>query len=85
MAAEDDTWFSCRALPYRTKKNHIEGVVITFADISAHKRAEHLANAARSQAENANFGKSRFLTAASHDPAPTFTDAPVSSRDCWPG
>jgi len=67
VAADDGTWFNCRILPYRTKDNRIEGVVITFADVTARKRAEELANAARLQAENANLGKSRFLAAASHD------------------
>ncbi|MGZ6014136.1 MAG: chemotaxis protein CheB [Phenylobacterium sp.] len=67
VEAESGAWFNCRTLPYRTKDNHIEGVVITFADISARKRAEDTAIAARSQAESANLGKSRFLAAASHD------------------
>lgn len=67
VQAESEAWFNCRTLPYRTKDNHIEGVVITFADISARKRAEDLANAAKAQAESANLGKSRFLAAASHD------------------
>jgi two-component system CheB/CheR fusion protein len=67
VEAESGAWFNCRTLPYRTKDNHIGGVVITFADISARKRAEDLANAANAQAQSANLGKSRFLAAASHD------------------
>lgn len=67
VRAANDTWYNCRTLPYRTKDNRIEGVVITFADISARKRAENLANAARLQAESATLAKSRFLAAASHD------------------
>jgi two-component system CheB/CheR fusion protein len=33
-------WYLRRTLPYRTAENRIEGVVITFIDIGAHKRAE---------------------------------------------
>jgi two-component system CheB/CheR fusion protein len=67
VEAENGAWYNCRTLPYRTKDNRIEGVVITFADVSARKRAEDIANAAKLQAESANLGKSRFLAAASHD------------------
>ena len=67
VAAEDGAFYSCRILPYRTKENRIEGVVITFVNVTARKRAEDAANAAKAQAEQANIGKSRFLAAASHD------------------
>jgi two-component system CheB/CheR fusion protein len=33
-------WYMRRTLPYRTAENHIEGVVVTFIDIAARKRAE---------------------------------------------
>jgi two-component system, chemotaxis family, CheB/CheR fusion protein len=33
-------WYLRRTLPYRTAENHIEGVVVTFVDIAARKRAE---------------------------------------------
>ena len=36
----DGRWFSARILPYRTLENMIDGVVITFTDISAAKRLE---------------------------------------------
>jgi len=67
VEAENGAWYNCRILPYRTKENRIEGVVITFADVTARKRAEDEANAAKLLAESANLGKSRFLAAASHD------------------
>ncbi len=67
VEGENSVWYNCRTLPYRTKDNRIEGVVITFADITARKRSEAVAVAARMQAQNANSGKSRFLAAASHD------------------
>lgn len=67
VEAEDGAWYNCRTLPYRTKDNRIEGVVITFADISVLRQAQDLASAAQQLAESANLGKSRFLAAASHD------------------
>jgi len=33
-------WFLARILPYRTLDNRIDGVVITFSDITAHKTLE---------------------------------------------
>jgi two-component system, chemotaxis family, CheB/CheR fusion protein len=33
-------WYLHRTLPYRTTDNHIEGVVLTFVDITARKEAE---------------------------------------------
>jgi two-component system, chemotaxis family, CheB/CheR fusion protein len=67
VRAENGGWYNCRILPYRTKENRIEGVVITFADITARKQAEDALIVAKSHAESANLGKSRFLAAASHD------------------
>ncbi len=67
IEAENGGWYTCRVLPYRTKENRIEGVVLTFSDVTARKKAEDELNAARLQAESANLGKSRFLAAASHD------------------
>ncbi|HEV7609313.1 MAG TPA: chemotaxis protein CheB [Steroidobacteraceae bacterium] len=40
-------WYLRRTLPYRTTENRIEGVVITFVDIVARKRAEDEINGAR--------------------------------------
>ena len=37
---DQQNWFLARMRPYRTSDDHIEGVVLTFFDISAHKRAE---------------------------------------------
>jgi len=54
-------------LPYRTQDNGIEGVVITFADITERKHVSNALAAAKRQADLANIAKSRFLAAASHD------------------
>ncbi|MDA0747006.1 MAG: PAS domain-containing protein [bacterium] len=45
-------WFLVRILPYRTAENVIEGVVITFLDIDAQKRAEQRALVAQQYAES---------------------------------
>jgi two-component system CheB/CheR fusion protein len=43
----DGSWFLMRILPYRTAKNTIDGLVLTFLDITKHKQAEQVAEAAR--------------------------------------
>ncbi|HEX2995711.1 MAG TPA: PAS domain-containing protein, partial [Anaerolineales bacterium] len=37
---EDDRWFLMRLRPYRTVEDHIEGVVITFIDVTELKKTE---------------------------------------------
>ncbi len=56
-----------RILPYRTQDNRVEGVVITFADVTVRTQAADAMGVAQRQAEQANVAKSRFLAAASHD------------------
>jgi two-component system, chemotaxis family, CheB/CheR fusion protein len=62
-----DGWYSRRILPYRSHDGGVEGVVITFADVTDRKRAARALEAAKQEAEMANIAKSRFLAAASHD------------------
>jgi two-component system CheB/CheR fusion protein len=40
IAARDGRWFTVRIMPYRTMDDRIDGVVITFADITAAKTLE---------------------------------------------
>jgi two-component system CheB/CheR fusion protein len=40
ITTNDGRWFTVRIMPYRTMDNRIDGVVITFADISAAKAVE---------------------------------------------
>ena len=67
IQADNGAWFNRRMLPYRTINNGVEGVVITFTDITERKHAAKALEAAKQQAELANLAKSRFLAAASHD------------------
>ncbi len=67
VEALDDVWFSRRILPYRAHDDAVEGVVITFTDITERKRTAKALEDAKQQAELANVAKSRFLAAASHD------------------
>jgi two-component system CheB/CheR fusion protein len=65
--ARDGAWFMRRILPYRAHDDGVEGVVITFADITERRRVADALDAAKRQAELATVAKSRFLAAASHD------------------
>jgi two-component system, chemotaxis family, CheB/CheR fusion protein len=67
IEAGTGSWYVRRVLPYRTQGNRIEGVVITFSDITSRARAADAMGVAQRQAEQANLAKSRFLAAASHD------------------
>jgi two-component system CheB/CheR fusion protein len=67
IEARSGAWYIRRILPYRTENKGIEGVVITFADITHQKEATDALEFARMQADSANASKSRFLAAASHD------------------
>jgi two-component system, chemotaxis family, CheB/CheR fusion protein len=64
--AADDV-YNRRVLPYRTRTRGVEGVVVTFTDITERKRVKRALLQAKQQAERANAAKSRFLAAASHD------------------
>jgi len=63
----DGAWFCRRILPYRTEGDGVEGVVITFNEITRRKQTAAALETAKQQAEAANLAKSRFLAAASHD------------------
>lgn len=63
----EGTWFRRRILPYRTETHGVEGVVITFNDITRRRKEAAALEEAKAEAEAANLAKSRFLAAASHD------------------
>ena len=52
VQADMHAWYLMRMRPYRTARNVIDGVVLTFIDITALKRAEEAAVIARRLADN---------------------------------
>ncbi len=67
LESQAGVWYLRRILPYRTHDGDVEGVVITFTDITDRRRVSKALEDAKRQAEMANVAKSRFLAAASHD------------------
>ena len=60
-------WFQRRILPYRGHDGAIDGIVITFIDVTGRKHDAQVLETAKRLAEQATLAKSRFLAAASHD------------------
>lgn len=52
VETEDGKWFQMRVMPYRTSENLINGVAVTFNDISAIKELERSLREAKSYAQN---------------------------------
>ena len=67
VSTQNGVWYNRFILPYRTHDGLVEGVVITFTNITEKKRAAEALDAAKQVADQANVAKSRFLAAASHD------------------
>ena len=67
IEAEEGLWFARRILPYRAHDGGVEGVVVTFTDITERKHVARALEEAKHLADTANSAKSRFLAAASHD------------------
>jgi len=67
VRTQNGVWFNRLILPYRTHDGLVEGVVITFTNITEKKRTAEALDAAKQAAEQASVAKSRFLAAASHD------------------
>ena len=67
VTTPNNAWYNRIILPYRTHDGLVEGVVITFTNITEKKRAAEALAAATQAAEQASLAKSRFLAAASHD------------------
>lgn len=59
--------FLRRILPYRAHNGEVEGVIITFTDVTERKALGRAREASHLLADTANAAKSRFLAAASHD------------------
>ena len=67
IEARSGAWYTRRVLPYHSQDNGVEGVVITFVDVTDRRHTSDALEAAKRQAELATLAKSRFLAAASHD------------------
>jgi two-component system, chemotaxis family, CheB/CheR fusion protein len=67
IEGEGGLWYRRRISPYRAHDDRVEGVVITFTDVTKRIYASRELEAAKQQADLANATKSRFLAAASHD------------------
>lgn len=63
----DGQWFLRRIQPYRAERGRVEGVVITYIDITERKRVSAALEVAMEESERATKAKSRFLASASHD------------------
>lgn len=67
IEAISGAWFLRKIMPYMTTAGHLQGVVITYTDVSQ-RHAAHIAQAASlRKIELISRAKSRFLAAASHD------------------
>lgn len=67
IEGRNGAWYLRRILPYRAQGDRVEGVVITFADMTERRHVANALEMAERQAQRANAAKSRFLAAASHD------------------
>eukprot|EP01037_Dinobryon_pediforme_P012275 gene12275-12361_t len=67
ISTQSGGWFIRRISLCLTDGRGIEGVVITFTDITERKAIADALKIAKAQAQLANAAKSRFLAAASHD------------------
>lgn len=67
IEADDGAWYVRRVTPYRTGDGGVEGVVVTFVDVTMRKHTAEAVEVAEQRAVMANAAKSRFLAAASHD------------------
>ena len=67
IQARDGLWYVRRILPYRAEDHGVEGVVITFVDVTERRRIADALESAERTAQQANIAKSHFLAAASHD------------------
>jgi len=67
VATPEGIWFSRQIMPYRAQNGAVEGVVLTFADITHRRAASRALEEAMRLAEEASAAKSQFLAAVSHD------------------
>lgn len=64
VAADDGRWFTVRILPYRTLEDKIDGVVVTFVDITESKVLEAKLRITQAALEKQLSDQARELTQA---------------------
>ena len=52
LPTQDGRWFTMRIMPYRTLENRIDGVAVTFVNVTASKTLEAELRAARAKVES---------------------------------
>jgi two-component system CheB/CheR fusion protein len=67
VSSDAGAWFVVRINPYRALDDAIDGVVLTFVDITAQKRVEEELRQAKGVSEQANLAKGTFLATLSHE------------------
>lgn len=67
IEAFSGAWFQRKIMPYTTTAGRLQGVVITYTDVSQRHAADAAKVAALRKIELISKAKSRFLAAASHD------------------
>ena len=67
IKALSGAWFLRKIMPYMTTASRLQGVVITYTDVSQRHAADSAQAAALRKIELISKAKSRFLAAASHD------------------
>jgi len=67
VESDAGAWFVVRVNPYRGPDGAVEGVVLTFFDITAQKRVEEALRESTLAAERANLAKGTFMATLSHE------------------
>jgi two-component system, chemotaxis family, CheB/CheR fusion protein len=67
VSSDVGEWYIVRINPYRSAEGEIDGVVLTFFDNAAQKRAQEELREAKVVAESATLAKGSFLATMSHE------------------
>lgn len=67
VPASDGRWYATQIAPYRSLEDRIDGVVITFVDITERKNIEVERESLLSEAQATSIAKSNFIGVMSHE------------------
>ncbi len=79
IETRDGAWYMRRILPYRTQDGGVEGVVITFADITERKERQRRAGGRQTQRGNRRRGEVALSRRRQPRPAPAAANAGAAS------